>query len=187
MLHPRLAQLGKAAQIAFVTTDPEPELKRWTTTFGAGPFFLIENLRFNYTKYRGASSDITIDAYLANWGDMQVEVIRPHDDAPSVYTEWLQVGGTGVHHLAMRVDDLETARRTIEAAGLDVTQESAAYNGKPFFYVQMGDIYLEIIQPDAGMRALFDMIRDAHLSWDGKDPIRKAPSDEVNRGAALRK
>jgi hypothetical protein len=186
ILPPRLAQLGTPSQIAFVTPDPGPELERWSTTFGAGPFFLIENLHFNYTKYRGTSQDITIDAYLANWGDMQVEVIRPHDDTPSVYTEWLQKGGTGVHHVAMAVEDLETARRTIEAAGLDVTQESAAYNGKPFFYVRIGAIYLEIIQPDAGMRAMFDMIRQAHVDWDGDPAIRMAPSEEVRRGLALR-
>jgi hypothetical protein len=176
MLHPRLAQLGAPFQIAFVTPDPEPEISRWMTTFGAGPFFLIENLHFSYTNYRGSLQDITIDVYLANWGEMQVEVIRPHDDTPSVYTEWLQAGRTGLHHLAMAVDDMAAARKTIEAAGLEVTQESAANNRAPFFYVQMGDIYLEILRPDEGRLAVFKAIREAHADWDGEDAIRKAPA-----------
>jgi hypothetical protein len=28
---------------------------------------------------------------------------------------------------------------------------------------------------------MFQMIRDVHQGWDGRDPLRPAPSDEINR------
>jgi methylmalonyl-CoA/ethylmalonyl-CoA epimerase len=186
MLPPNIAKIGTPLQLAFVTRTPEPELKFWSSKFGAGPFFEIRNLNFNFTLYRGTNQDVTIDAYIGYWRDLQIEVIRPHDDTPSVYSEWLNEGGTGLHHIAMTVENLETARRAIEAAGLEVTQESAAYNGEPFLYARMGGIYLEIICPDAGMRAFFEMMRDAHVGWDGQDPVRSAPSEEVSRGGVVK-
>jgi catechol 2,3-dioxygenase-like lactoylglutathione lyase family enzyme len=182
--HHRFARLGEPHQFAFVSRDPEPLLRQWTEVVGAGPFFAIPDLRFNYSLYRGTPQDITIDAYVGYWGDRQIEVIRPHDDTPSVYTEWLTAGRSGLHHIAILVDSLDAARATAGELGLSITQESAAYNGEPFFYVDVGSLYLEIICPDAGMKAFFDMMRQAHAEWDGRDPVRAAPADEINRGAA---
>ena len=31
---------------------------------------------------------------------------------------------------------------------------------------------IELLQPQAGTRELFAMMRDAHRAWDGSDPVR---------------
>jgi hypothetical protein len=181
MIPGSLAALGPPVQLAFVARDLTPLVECWTKGVGAGPFFRIDNLLFKDSLYRGTRQDITIDVLLGYWRDLQIEFIRPHDDTPSVYSEWLQSGHTGLHHIATTVDDLAEARRAVEQSGFTVTQESLAYNGDPFYYVDIGGMYLEILAPDAGQRAFFELMRQAHLDWNGGDPVRMAPADEINR------
>ena len=103
---------------------------------------------------------------------------------PAVARESPEPAVHSLDHFAITVPDLKVAREAVERAGMVIAQESAAYNGEPFYYVDMGFAYLEIICPDAGMTGMFDMIRQAHRNWDGGDPLRAAPAEEIGRGAA---
>src|SRR4051812_6252876 len=118
-----LASLGPIMQLAFVPADFDACLKFWIETMGAGPFFLIEHVKLENLKYRGAAADIDFSMVVGYWGDLQIELIRQHNDTPSIYSTWRKEGREGLHHVCLLVDEMAKARRVCTEAGCDVLQE----------------------------------------------------------------
>jgi methylmalonyl-CoA/ethylmalonyl-CoA epimerase len=127
-------------------------------------------------KYRGAPTDIDFSMALGHWGDMQIELIRQHNDAPSIYKAWRDEGQEGLQHVCILVDDMENARKVCAGAGAVVAQEGKVANGGEVIYVDPGGgpgTMVEILKPGPGSREFFAMIRDAARGWDGSDPFRR--------------
>lgn len=171
-----IAQLGHLMQLAYVPADFEGALKFWTATIGAGPFFAIDHVKLERVLYRGQSSDIDFSMMLGYWGDMQIELIRQHNDAPSIFKAWRDEGGRGLHHVCVLVDDMANARTVCGDAGVKVAQEALVPGGGEVIYVdtQGGPAsFVELLNPAPGTREFFKMMRDAHRDWDGEKPVRR--------------
>jgi catechol 2,3-dioxygenase-like lactoylglutathione lyase family enzyme len=170
-----LMQLGQLMQIAYVPRDFDAALRFWTEDMGVGPFYLQPNLSIPTLKYRGQPTDAVISLAIGYWGDMQIELIEQHNDAPSIYRDWTEAGREGVHHSCILVDDIEEARRIAETAGMTIAQEVPG-EGWGVLYVDTGGgpgTMLEIIQPNAGMLGRFATMKAASVGWDGSDPVRR--------------
>ncbi len=168
-----IAQIGPVMQIAFVPADFDAALKHWTEVMGVGPFFLLENLKLEDLRYRGASSDCVITVALAYWGDIQVELIRQENEAPSIYRDMPNHGA--MHHVCLVTDDLAKARATAIAVGAEILVEAKIGGDGAVFYADVGGYpggIVEVLQPPSGAD-LFAMMRNAARGWDGSDPIRK--------------
>ena len=61
--------------------DYDAALEYWTTKMGAGPFFHTEGVQVENVKFRGEPSDIQFSMAIGYWGEIQVELIRPDNDA----------------------------------------------------------------------------------------------------------
>src|SRR4029079_1481071 len=92
-------------------------LRHWVERRGVGPFFVIERMVFADHRYRGTPSQPMLSVALAYSGAMQVELITPHDEQPSVYREFLDAGGRGLHHVGFGASDIEGEIAAYEAAG----------------------------------------------------------------------
>jgi hypothetical protein len=162
-------------QMAYVPADFEGALKYWTETIGAGPFFSIEHVKLKEVKYRGQPSDIDFSMMLGYWGDTQIELIRQHNDAPSIFKSWRDQGREGLHHVCMLVDEIANARAACRQAPLAVAQEAIVPGGGEVIYVDTGDAgsIVEILKPAPGTREFFAMMREAHRTWDGSQPVRR--------------
>lgn len=169
-----LARIGPVMQIAFVPDDFDAALRHWTHVMGVGPFFLIENIALEALRYRGAPSDCVFTLALAYWGELQVELIRQENDAPSIYRD-LRNGGA-MHHVCILTADIDAARAVAEASGCDLLVDAKVGADGAVIYVDSkgypGGI-VEILQPATGSEALFAMIREAARGWDGTDPVRR--------------
>lgn len=164
---------GEAFQIAFLPKDFDAALERWLT-LGAGPFFKMENRRFPHSTFRGRPVGTTIDVALGYWGDVQIEMIRQLDSEPSVYSEWMEAGREGVHHLGVVVPDLGAARARCESVGYEVLQEIQG-DGMEIFYAAAGVADLPMIEcmtPPPATLQMFEVMKAAHRGWDGSDPVR---------------
>ena len=176
-----LAELGAVMQMAYVPDDFDAALEHWTQTMGVGPFFLLEGIHLEGMKYCGEPTDATFDLALAYWGDMQIELIRPRDDHPSIYTgEYANVGG-GLHHVCILVDNIADAYAACERHGAKIVIEGNFGNSK-VIYADPGPekgggpgSLIEMLQqdPDPGAPDLFGLIKAAGEGWDGSDPLRK--------------
>lgn len=170
------AAIGPIMQMAYWPKDFDAALRHWTEVMGVGPFYLLENVALEGLRYRGEPSGFVFTMALAYWGDVQIELIRPENDEPSIYSGEHGRQGDALHHVCVLTDDIAAARATAEAAGGVVLLEAKVGADGAVLYVDSGGGpggIVEILQPASGSKALFAMIRDAARDWDGGDPIRK--------------
>jgi methylmalonyl-CoA/ethylmalonyl-CoA epimerase len=168
-----ISAIGPVMQIAFVPKDFDAAVRYWTQTMGVGPFFLIENIALLESTYLGQPNSCVFSLALAYWGDIQVELIRQENDAPSIYRG--QEGGA-LHHTCILTDDINKARRICDEAGATVLVDGKVAPDGAVLYVDTGGgpgSIVEILQPSSGSGGLFGMIKQASLDWDGSDPLRK--------------
>lgn len=170
-----VSRLGTVMQLAFVPGDIDAALRYWTGTMGVGPFFKLEHVQYESGKYRGEPADIDFTVYIAYWGDMQIELIEQHNDAPSIYSAWRRQGREGLHHVCIKVEDMAKARAICAEVGATVMQELTLPGGGEAIYVDAGGgpgslIEMICFPPEA--YGFFDTMREAACDWDGTDPIR---------------
>ncbi len=171
-----ISELGEVMQLAFVPADFDAAVKHWTQVMGVGPFFLMEGIHLEGMKYRGQPTDAVFDLALAYWGDIQIELIRPRDNHPSIYSgEYAQVGD-GLHHVCILVDDIADAYAACERQGAEIVIEGNFGNSK-VIYADPGQgpgSLVEVLQQDSDPNApdLFAIIKAAGEDWDGSEPLR---------------
>ncbi len=168
-----LSKIGPVMQMAFVPSDFDAAIRYWTEVMGVGPFFLIENIALEEMRYLGEPSACVFTLALAYWGDMQVELIRQENDAPSIYRD---VKGGALHHTCILTDDMASARAITASIGARILTEAKVGDDGAVIYVDTGNgpgSIVEILQPASGSQALFDMIKAASVGWDGSEPVRR--------------
>jgi methylmalonyl-CoA/ethylmalonyl-CoA epimerase len=168
-----ISAIGPVMQIAFVPKDFDAAVRYWTENMGVGPFFLMENIQLGDMRYLGEPSDCVFSIAIAYWGDMQIELIRQDNNAPSIYRG--QEGGA-LHHTCVLTDDIENARRITEESGATILVEGKVALDGAVLYVDTGGgpgSIVEILQMSSGSEGLFAMIKAASVGWDGSDPLRK--------------
>lgn len=169
-----ISQLGEIMQLAFVPDDFDAAVKYWTQVMGVGPFFLMEGIHLEDMKYKGEPTDAVFDLALAYWGDIQIELIRPRDNHPSIYRgEYGEV--SGLHHVCILVDDINEAYRVCAEQGAQIVIEGSLGDSR-VIYADPGagpGGLVEILQQGEGGPDLFGMIKQAGKNWDGSDPLRK--------------
>lgn len=170
-----LADLAPINQLAYLPSDFDAAIEHWTQVVGAGPFFLLENIALGDMTYLGQPSDAVFSVAIGYWGDMQIELIRPENGAPSIYSGEYAVKDR-LHHICMVVDDINVARDALKAANATILIEGKVGEDGAVIYADAGGgpgNVLEYVQLMTGGKELFAMMRDAARGWDGSDPLRK--------------
>lgn len=170
-----LRALGEIVQIAYLPSDFDATLRYWTQTLGVGPFFLLENVRLGEMKYRGVPSDAVFSIAIGYWGDIQIELIRAENDAPSIYSGEYAVKDQ-MHHVCIFVTSISEARAACAAAGAEILVEGKVGQTGEVIYVDAGGgpgHVIELLEPMEGSDDLFAMMKNAARAWDGSDPLRK--------------
>lgn len=164
---------GPIRQIGYVVTDIDRAIASWLE-LGVGPWFVVRDLPMR-ALYRGEACETTLSLAMANSGEMQVELIHQKDDTPSIFTEFLESNGPGLHQLAYWTADFEATMRDVEQAGWPVVWSGGEGFGVRFAYVEPpggAAAVIEISELTDATLASSTHIRDAAASWDGSDPIR---------------
>ena len=176
MATPRgLAKLGPVMQLAWLPSDFDAALRHWTQTMGVGPFFMMENIKLEDMRYLGEPTDAVFSLALAYWGDVQIELIRPENDAPSIYNGPYAVRDR-LHHVCLLVDDIADAYAACAEHGAKILVEGKVGESGRVIYADPGGgpgSVIEILQTQPGTAELFGMIKQAGIGWDGSDPLRK--------------
>ena len=170
-----IAQRGTVMQLAFVPRDFDAALRHWTETMGVGPFFSLEHIALPNCRYEGQPSAIDFSIAIAYWGDIQIELVKQHNDAPSIYKRWRDEGREGLHHVCIVVDDMADARRVCAAAGARIAQEAVVAGGGEVIYVDAGGgpgSLIELIRLPQSTLDAFAAMREVCRHWDGRDPLR---------------
>lgn len=181
---PRLAQLGQIVQIAFVPEDFDKELAYWSETMGVGPFYMLEHIPLQNTRYKGSPTEVDLSAALGYWGDVQIELVRQHDDTPSMYRDWLASGrGKSVQHLGIVVDDFDLCHAQLSASGGVPVMETEIVGATraAYFHLPDEEVAIELLWLQPHFKELWEYMRAEAKAWDGSDPVRQVPDEEVWR------
>ncbi|GGB53411.1 VOC family protein [Blastomonas aquatica] len=180
MTPPSISAIGKPMQIAFVPDDFDAALIHWTQAMGVGPFFVMQNIVLEDGRFMGAPSDCKFTIALAQWGDVQIELIRQENDVPSIYRGDYRPPSGAMHHVCVLTDDIAGARDAIEAGGGQVLVEGKVGANGAVIYADCGPAgtrpnagaIIEVLQPASGSEGFFAMVAEAAKGWDGSDPVR---------------
>lgn len=167
--------MGGIAQTAFVVEDLPSAIDHWVTNCNAGPFFVLDHFKMPGQIYRGEQSTADITLAMGFAGHMQIELIQPNDDHPSVYRETREKRGWGFHHFGKASTDIAGDVAALEARGYVQAFRAGVPTGGEVVYMDGGDGLpgmVEFIEATAGMDAAFTKFWQASVGWDGKDPVR---------------
>ena len=172
---------GAIRQNGYVVHDIEAAMRHWAEVLGIGPWFYVEHAPFRNFRYRGQPSDADVAIALANSGPLQIELIQQHNDAPSLYRDFLQAGNEGLQHVAYWTESFDADYARALAAGYRVGHEGVTGRFGPFAYFDTEShpgTVVELSDIGGPKRALFKTIADAADGWDGTVPVRPFPTVE---------
>jgi catechol 2,3-dioxygenase-like lactoylglutathione lyase family enzyme len=166
---------GPIRQNGYVVRDLDRALAYWTGTLGVGPFYRIDDVPVRNFRFHGEPSEPRLTIALGNSGDLQIELIQQHDDAPSMYREFLDAGHEGLQHVACWTTDFNGAMKKAEEHGFGVGQSGEIGRNGRFVYFDAQDhpgTVLELSEISGPKGEFFARIREEALHWDGRDPVR---------------
>ena len=162
-------------QMAYIVEDIQAAMRKWSEDLRVGPWFLLDHFTGVDPIYRGAPSTADVALAMGFAGHMQIELIQPNDENPSVYRETRDERGWGFHHygVATRQFDADIAR--FEAQGYELAFLAGVPTGGSVGYLDTKGALpgmLELIEVGPTMEAVFTRFYQASLGWDGTDPVR---------------
>ena len=112
-------------QVAIVVKDLDATVKAWSELLGVEPTLTVTTQPFDPagTLYEGEPTDARLRAAVFKLGDVELELMEPID-GPSVWSEWLDGHGEGLHHLGFASDSLEDGIESLAEQGIEVAQRA---------------------------------------------------------------
>ncbi len=155
---------GGVAQIAWVVDDVEAAVRRYHERFGVGPwhFYTYGPPLVKRASYRGRPSRARMRVALSYFGPMRVELIEPVE-GPSIYHEFVERCGYGVHHLGVVVEDMDEALRAAAEAGYTMIQDGSGFGLD-------GDGHYAYLDTEADLGVIYELIRR---------PARRVPPERI--------
>ena len=124
-------------QIAIAVEDLELVAENYWNILGIGPWAIFDwEAPLVYDrKYHGETVWAREKIALAQVGNVQLELVQPVD-GPSIYRDWIEERGEGLHHMNFLVDDVDEAEEIMAGEGFPSLQsgkfgpreQNGAYN-----------------------------------------------------------
>lgn len=145
-------------QVCVVVRDIQAAMEHYWKILGIGPWRIhtFEPPGLTNTTIHGGEQPYTMKLAVAEVGDVQWELVEPLE-GPSIYKEFLDERGEGLHHVKFAVDDYDEAVSAFGAKKIGVLM-SGTFRGGTFAYMETEDtlgMIAEITKraPDAPMPA----------------------------------
>lgn len=148
MTRPGTGELGLGAidQVAYVVSDLEASLPRYTALYGP---FEVSRARLRDCTIRGTRADCALGIAVNRSGPVEIELIEVLE-GETTHSEHLRSHGEGLHHVRFRVDDLAARLAVLRAAGFEVVFEKRFAPGLAFAYAQapaaLGGSVIELLE-----------------------------------------
>ncbi|AWJ94197.1 glyoxalase (plasmid) [Azospirillum baldaniorum] len=169
---------GQIRQAGYVVDDIEAAMDYWSRTLGIGPWFYNERVPIRNYTYRGERYEVHNSVALANSGPLQMELIQTRNDAPSMYRDFLKAGRTGLQHVAYWTENYDADLERLTGQGFKPVMSGEVGEKGRFVYFDTeyhpGTV-IELSEVAGPKGKMFDLIRNASLDWDGRDPVRPFP------------
>ena len=166
-------------QYAFMSKDIasfEASCLKWAEAFGEGPFFVIEHHIPEDCTYKGEPCKLDMTYAFGQAGSAQIEFMVQHNEGPSTFRDMFKPGEEGFHHWCIFTDKYDDEYARLTGKGY---HETTAFktSARVCWLDAQKDLggHIELYEENPGTQAFFDLLKQSHKNWDGKDPIRPAP------------
>ncbi len=151
-------------QVGYVVRELQAAETWFEQTLGVPSFFRMENVTFGADcSYRGQPYDAAVHISLGYLGETQIELIQPVRGA-SLYTEFLEQKGPGLHHLGFDVPDFAASLTALHQSGLELVAQGRMGPGNEFAYFDCeahGTSSIEILGFDEAMHGFMNQLKQA--------------------------
>ena len=143
---------SRVIQIGILSHDVRAAAKKWAD-FLQVPVPEIE-VSPGYEKsqavYRGKPCEGLLYQAFFDFENIQVEIIQPADDTPSIWRECLDRDGEGLHHISFGVKNMAGNLEACEKLGFSVLQKGEYTGGRYAYLDALGSlkIILEFLEND---------------------------------------
>jgi catechol 2,3-dioxygenase-like lactoylglutathione lyase family enzyme len=149
-------------QVAYVVRDVSAAEAWFGKLLGVPSWFRMENMAFGADcTHRGGPADYADNLSIGYLRDTQIELIEA-TRGESLYTEFLEARGPGLHHVAFDVPDFAATVAALSDGGLDLLAKGQVGPGSQFAYFDCetaGASVVEILGFDDGVRAFMEQLR----------------------------
>ena len=116
------------AQVALVVEDLDKTVENYWKLFSIGPwhFYTYGKPLVKQMSYRGEPTEYKMRVALSYLGPLRIELIEMVE-GDTIYAEFVEQHGYGVHHFGVLVEDMQAAIAEAEAAGLTMTQDGSGF------------------------------------------------------------
>ena len=162
-------------QTAYVVADIRKAMEHWVSKLRVGPWFLLEHFTGEEPVYRGNPSHADVAIAMSFAGHMNVELIQPNNDAPSVYREHVERRGWGFHHWGVATWNFDREIARYAANGHALAFLARVPSGGRVGYLDTTDVlpgYTEFIELGGAFEEVFGRFYRASIDWNGRDPVR---------------
>ena len=178
---------GQVFQFGFIVQDIEASMNFISENIKIGPFALMKDFVAPAGNYRGSTDNPKLSIAHLWTGRLFIELIQQHTDTPSVYTEYSDRYGFGLHHLGIAIDpeDYDSVMDGYYAKGFEDVFIDELPTGARIRYIApkeksameamkaaSGVSYLECVDLRQGEEVSFSEMVDAAAKWDGKTVYR---------------
>jgi len=138
-------------QVGLLVNDIEAAARRYCEVFGVEmpPIIETPGYAISKTTYHGEPSDATAKLAFFSFGQVQIELIEP-DAQSSVWRDYLDEHGEGVHHIAFQVEDTDRTVEHLKEHRIDVLQQGLYSDASGMYTyvdsVPMLGVMLELLQ-----------------------------------------
>lgn len=163
-------RIGPVMQIAYVVEDIDSAVAHWNK-LGVGPFFITRHPKYAQQTYRGTPTDCDISAAFAFTGELQIELVQQHNDAPSPFKEYVDAQGFGMQHMGVLTEDLEADTATLTSQGFAPFHRMISAIGVETVFFnsdQAGGTVLELIKQTPEVQAGFSYMKSQARTWNGE-------------------
>jgi len=149
-------------QMGYVVRDLAAAEAWFQSVLGVPAWTRMENMTFGADcRYRGRPADYAAHLSVGYLGDTQIELIEPVR-GESLYTEFLESRGPGLHHLAFDVPDFDETVAALGENGLELIAVGAVGPGSRFAYFDCESAQasvIEILDFDEGTRDFMEQLK----------------------------
>jgi len=179
---------GQIFQLGIVVPDVDASMRFCAEALRIGPFTCSRGFKAPDGWYRGSTDMPELTIAHAYAGRFFVEFIQQHDDTPSVYKEFIDKHGYGLHHfgLAIAPEEYDSTIERYYNLGLENIFTDQLPGGVRIRYIgakdeaglekmreETGVSYFECVEVFPGEEVFFTAMYEASLNWDGKTLLRE--------------
>ena len=161
---------GPVVQQGCVVPNIDQAMRHWLAR-GIGPFYIEKHISPS-CEINGEKAEVDISAAFAYSGYQQIEVIVQHNDAPTIYKQYLDKHPEGgLQHLAVWCDNIE--EKLAQIGGDWVVQQRYGDSHAYLDNKKASGTMIQLMAHSEAIDTMFGFIKDGSDAWDGvTNPIR---------------